>query len=85
MMMFYLISENEKKHCILKNTMCITTVNVKSKENPPKKCISFFFNLNEERIRVCKTFFLETFLVSQKTIYNVHFNKDKTSGTPESD
>ena len=35
---------------------------------------SFFFNVKSDKVRVCKTFNLDTLSISQKPIYNVHSN-----------
>lgn len=55
--------------------------------NEPRKknSFSYFLSVNGEKIRVCKAFFLGTLLISHKSVYNVHINKDKTTGTPKSD
>lgn len=34
---------------------------------------------------MCKQYFLKTLLISQKTLYNIHLKKDKTTGVPKSD
>lgn len=41
--------------------------------------------MNNIKVRVCKNYFLKTLIVSQKTVYNTHFSKEKTSNTPKSD
>lgn len=83
---FYQITRNEKSHFILNNTECKMSIRTKLKINPQKKkSFSYFFHVNNEKHRVCKKFFLETILVSQKTIYNVHNNKDKVTQVPKSD
>ncbi|XP_046684392.1 uncharacterized protein LOC124370146 [Homalodisca vitripennis] len=86
MLSYYKIDQNEKYHFILRNTECKMSVRTKVKNNPQKKnSFSYFLHINNEKIRVCKQFFLQTILVSQKTIYNVHNNKDKSSEVPKSD
>ena len=36
------------------------------------KSFKYFFEMNEEKIRVCKPFYLGTLSVSQKVVYNAH-------------
>lgn len=48
-----------------------------------RKNIHVLFHIIEEKLKVCKYFFLST--VSQKTIYNVNFKKGKATLLPKSD
>ncbi|XP_055844901.1 uncharacterized protein LOC129911203 [Episyrphus balteatus] len=54
--------------------------------NNSKKQFSFryYFNVRENRFRVCKKYFLATLDISQKPIYNVHSRVNAVSGVPVS-
>lgn len=49
-----------------------------------KNSFKYFLEVEGEKIRVCKPFFLGTLSISQKTVYNVHQNKSLT-GIPKAD
>jgi hypothetical protein len=40
------------------------------------------FYLGNEKLRVCKKFYLATLNISQIVVYFAHKNKDSVSGTP---
>lgn len=48
-----------------------------------KNTFRYYFNVSDQRIEVCKLFYLGTLCISQTPIYNVHLGKDIVSNTPK--
>ncbi|XP_031329351.1 uncharacterized protein LOC116160305 [Photinus pyralis] len=70
---YYELNQNEK-YVFLKQVTERYVKGRKTTEGPSRRAYSFkyFFKVQEERIQVCKSFFLGTLSISQKPIYTVH-------------
>lgn len=87
---FYdLKSQNEKQIFIVNNTERVrknrkTTLN---QDFPPKRTFKYkyYFNIKGHRVQVCKSYFLSTWQISQKPVYNAHSKKNVDTGIPKSD
>ena len=53
------------------------------KESRRKISYALFFTANEEKIKVCKKFYLGTLGISQKMVYNVHEGIEPDTGIPK--
>lgn len=78
---FYTLDQNRKNDFILRNTERCNVNRSAKGENQSRKNYSFgyFLEIHGKRIKVCKSYWLGTFSISQKRIYNVHNNKDPVS------
>lgn len=45
----------------------------------------YYLNVEGEKVRVCKQFYLGTLAISQKPVYNTHMKKNQTTSMPKSD
>ncbi|CAH2093502.1 unnamed protein product [Euphydryas editha] len=83
---YYKLSPEEKRMFLLNNTNCLQPDRRrkgKNDENSKKKLTyQFFFTVNSAKIKVCKNFFCNTLVISQKPIYNIHKTKNNISNTP---
>lgn len=50
-----------------------------------KYSYKFFFHVKGEKVRVCKTFYLTTLSISQKSVYTAHNTKNVKTNTPRPD
>ena len=91
---FYKLNSSNDKHAFISSTTCYGDVKrrreVKGKEStcePKRKqsSIAYYFTVNGKNIRVCKSYYLGTFAVSQKMVYNVHTKKDLVSSVVKPD
>ncbi|XP_072383854.1 uncharacterized protein, partial [Diabrotica undecimpunctata] len=73
---YYLLSAIEKKNYILHTTEAETPWR--------RRNFRFYFEINNQKIQVCKDFYTGTLCISQKPIYTVHNNKTSTKTLPES-
>lgn len=80
----YELNQQGKNEFICKMTCRNETVR-KTTTNSSRRQYSFtyFVEILGIRIQVCKLFWLGTFAISQKAIYNIHNNKDKFTNTPK--
>ena len=84
---YYKLTQNRKHDYIAMTTECAMKERQTCCESQRKRTFSFkyFLNVESERIRVCKSFYLGTLAISQKPIYNTHFKKNQTTGMPKPD
>ncbi|XP_046685891.1 uncharacterized protein LOC124371586 [Homalodisca vitripennis] len=88
---FYTLKTQNEKYMFLKNlterSLTARKQNKGVENSVSRRQFSFryYFNINNERIQVCKTFFLSTLSISQKPIYNVHLKKDPETDLPKND
>lgn len=85
---YKLASHNEKSLFLINHTERTTkTRKTTNEENPPRRNFSFkyYFTVKNKKLQVCKTYFLSTLSISQKSIYNVHNNKDIDTNIPKPD
>ena len=70
---YYELNQNEK-YVFLRQVTEKYLKGRKTTEGPSRRAYSFkyFFKVQEEKIQVCKSFFLGTLNISQKPIYTVH-------------
>lgn len=59
--------------------------NAKKAESRRKYSFLYFFNVNGEKVQVCKTFYLSTLDISQKPVYTAHQTKNVSTNTPTID
>lgn len=82
---FYSLEQNGKSAFLLNMTRRILIKRKRSAESNYKSfSFEYFFEKDNEKVRVCKPFFLATLCISQKPVYNVHMKKSDT-GTPQAD
>lgn len=82
---YYSLDQNGKYAFLLNTTNRILVKRKRSSETSYRSfSFEYYFEVGNEKIRVCKVFFLNTLCISQKPIYNVHLKKNDL-GTPNSD
>nr|CAI5865598.1 unnamed protein product [Callosobruchus analis] len=83
---YYMLTAQEKKMFILNTTIMTNPERRrkgKNKENSRKSnTFNYFFNVNSNRIQICKLFYCGTLSISQKPIYTAHKHKT-SSNTPQ--
>lgn len=83
---YYELTAEQKRLFVLSNTVKVQPKRRRDKKTPEnsKKQNSylFYFQVNGKKIQVCKTFFLGTLCISQKTVYNVHQSSNAVGNTP---
>lgn len=79
---FYSLNQEGKSSYILKSTKRIESVRKSNKSGNSRRDYSFsyFVELSGNMIRVCKPFWLGTFAISQKPVYNAHEKKNSVTG-----
>lgn len=84
---FYQLSQNEKYHYLLRTTeRCEAKRKTTGKEISRKSfTFRYFLLLREQKIQVCKKFFLGTLAISQKPVYTAHNNKIPMTDIPGKD
>lgn len=82
---FYELDQNQKYHFILNTTEKKEKKRSTCQSNLKKYTYFFYFNVEEKFIKVCKTFYLSTLSISQKSVYGVHKKKDILTGVPAND
>lgn len=82
---FWTLSNDSKLHFYAKNTERIIKLRKQTSNEESRRQYSYmyYFHVNNEKIRVCKTFFLSTIDVSQQRINYFHNKKkDEVTGIP---
>ncbi|RUS83143.1 hypothetical protein EGW08_009090 [Elysia chlorotica] len=83
---FWALDDQEKRQFYISTTQ-ITSCQRKRTDREisrKKNSLAYFFPLNGENVRVCKTFYLSILDVSQKRIITCHATKTPSTGTPTS-
>ena len=91
---FYMLNSNAETHAFIASTTYYGNVKrrwgMKGKEstNDPKwkqSSIAYYFTINGNNVRVCRSYYLGILAVSQKMVFNVHKKKDLVSGAIKPD
>ena len=89
---FYSLGKDAKKLYIFNSTTCHNVARLTKKNGEEKMAskrqntYSYFLNLEEGlSVKVCKSYFLGTFDISQKFIYNIYKSIDPETGLPKAD
>uniref|UniRef100_A0A6P7F6Z3 Uncharacterized protein LOC114325349 n=1 Tax=Diabrotica virgifera virgifera TaxID=50390 RepID=A0A6P7F6Z3_DIAVI len=84
---FYGMNQNGKHQYILGTTTKHQTERPKDRNGESYKKFTFryFLNVGNQKVQVCKKFYLGTLSISQKPVYTVHNNKDEVTNTPKPD
>lgn len=75
---YYSLNQYEKYKFLLKYTVRMHIKRKTSDSDYRKFSFEFYFEKSDQKLRVCKQFFLTTLCISQRPIYNVHKNKSHT-------
>lgn len=80
---YYTLSEHGKRLFLLATTKKFNVERhrkTKTNENSRRKqTFSYYFEVGNQKIQVCKTFYLNTLAISQTPIYTAHLKKDITN------
>ena len=90
---FYLLGKDAKKLYVFNSTTCHNVARQTKKEEGGRKTYSkrqntYSYFLKPEEglsVKVCKSYYLGTFDISQKFVYNVHKNINPQTGLPKAD
>ena len=87
---FYSLAREGKQMFISQSVECTNVARRTTKDDEgdlkvSKKKTSYSYSLtvNEERVKVCKVFYLGTLGISQKIVYNVHEGREPNTGIPK--
>nr|CAI5822941.1 unnamed protein product [Callosobruchus analis] len=82
---YYKLTKEKKLFLLANTTKQVPERRRKSKceDNSKKKAsFHFYFTIDSKRIQVCKSYFLGTLSISQKSIYTVYMNSRNVGNTP---